>query len=169
MRNKPVFFVVFLMFAIFVNVLAPVTVCATTLIGADLGELTHAAIAVVRGRVAAVQGRWTDDRSAIETIVTLDVDEYWKGDLGPTVQFRVAGGLLGRFRSVVVGAPRFAVDDRVVVFLGTKGPMIPFVVGFSQGVYRIAGDSVVRGEPGRAPLSLGEFQARVRTLAGSAK
>src|SRR5439155_17550871 len=113
---------------------------ATTIVPADLGALSHDAIAIVRGRVAAVDGRWTDDRRTIETIVTLDVDEYLKGDLGRAVQFRVPGGLLGRFRSIVVGAPRFAVDDRVIVFLGSRGPMIPFIVGFSQGIYRVVRD-----------------------------
>jgi hypothetical protein len=159
-------------------------------IPADLGELTRDSIAIVRGRVAAVDGRWTDDRRAIETIVTLEVDEYLKGDLGESVQFRVPGGLLGRFRSIVVGAPRFAVDDRIIVFLGAKGPMIPYVVGFSQGVYRIVRDTsrgewrvtppplpsptdvpvkIVRGDSSRVPLTLNDFEARVRALAPSAK
>ena len=164
---------------------------ATTIVPADLGALSHDAIAIVRGRVAAVDGRWTDDRRTIETIVTLDVDEYLKGDLGRAVQFRVPGGLLGRFRSIVVGAPRFAVDDRVIVFLGSRGPMIPFIVGFSQGIYRVVRDGsrdtwrvtpplmpsaaidspvrIVRGDPARVPLALDEFEARVRALVGSSK
>src|SRR5690349_11681865 len=78
------------------------TVRATTLVPADLGELSRDAVAIARGRVAAVDGRWTDDRRGIETIVTLQVDEYLKGDLGAALRFRVPGGLLGRFRSVVV-------------------------------------------------------------------
>ena len=161
---------------------------ATTLVSAELGELTRDAIAIVRGRVVAVDGRWTDDRRGIETVVTLDVDEYLKGDLGAAVQFRLPGGLLGRFRSIVVGAPRFAVDDRVIVFLGAKGPMIPYLVGFSQGVYRVVRDPetrdawrvtppvapdgpapVVRGDPARAPLPLPVFEARVRALTESGR
>jgi len=162
---------------------------ATTLVPADLGELSRDALAIVRGRVVKVDGRWTDDRRGIETIVTLDVDEYLKGTLGPTVQFRVPGGLLGRFRSIVAGAPRFAVDDRVVVFLGAKGPMIPYLVGFSQGLYRVVRDpafrdawrvtppvpaadapaSVARGDASRVPLPLDVFEARVRALAGTGR
>jgi hypothetical protein len=161
---------------------------ATTLVPADLGELSRDALAIVRGRVVAVDGRWTDDRRGIETIVTLDVDEYLKGDLGATVRFRLPGGLLGRFRSIVVGAPRFTVDDRVVVFLGAKSPMIPYLVGFSQGVYRVVRDPagrdvwrvmppappdgpavVVRGDPARAPLPLQVFETRVRALAETSR
>jgi len=163
---------------------------ATVLIGADLGELARDARAIARGRVIAVDATWTSDRRTIETLVTLEVESYLKGALGETLQFRVPGGTLGRFRSLVVGAPAFEVDDRVVVFLGARGPSVPYVVGFSQGVYRIvrSGDrstwlvtppallpsaagsvTIVRGDPARRPLPLDEFEQRVRALAGGAR
>ena len=164
---------------------------ATTIVPADLGELTHDAVAIIRGRVVAVDGRWTDDRRTIETLITLQADAYLKGSLGGTVQFRVPGGLLGRFRSIVVGAPRFAVDDHVVVFLGAQGPMIPYLVGFSQGVFRVVRDPssgewrvtpppigpsaavtpvpIVRGDAARVPVPLADFESRVRSLVGSSK
>ena len=165
----------------------PKVASATIVVAADLGELSHDARAIAVGHVLAVDGRWTDDRQAIETIVTLAVDHYLKGSLGSTVQFRIAGGRLGRYRSVVVGAPNFAVDQRVVVFLGATGPMIPYVVGFNQGVYRIVAASdgsavvtppamlpaatvstrIVRGDPSRKPMPLMDFETRVRALAGS--
>jgi hypothetical protein len=163
---------------------------ATIVVPADLGELSRDARAIVRGRVAAVQGQWTEDRLTIETIVTLEVEDYLKGSFGTTVQFRVPGGELGRYRKVVVGAPEFVVDQHVVVFLGATGPMIPYVLGFNQGVYRLvpsddrtgwmvtppamlpaagAGTPIVRGDVTRKPLPLTEFAARVRALAGAAK
>src|SRR5438552_598118 len=110
---------------------------ATVLVGADLGELSREAVAIVRGRVVAVEARWGEGRRSIETIVTLQAERYLKGSLGDTVEFRVPGGELGRFRSMVVGAPAFVVDERVVVFLGARGPSIPHEVGFSQGVFRV--------------------------------
>jgi hypothetical protein len=176
--------------AMFVLTVA-VPVRATVLIGADLGQLAHDAVAIARGRVAAVDAQWTPDRRAIETLVTLEVDTYLKGALGGTVQFLVPGGSLGRYRSIVVGAPQFAVDDRVVVFLGARGPSVPYVVGFSQGVFRVvrSGDgstwlvtppapipsaapvpvTIVRGDPQRRPLPLNDFEQRVRALAGGAR
>jgi len=162
---------------------------ATVLVPADLGELARDARAIARGRVVAVDAQWTPDRRTIETLVTLEVESYLKGALGGTVQFRVPGGTLGRFRSIVVGAPEFAVDDRVVVFLGARGPSVPYVLGFSQGVFRIvrsgdgstwlvtppailpsaAGTAIVRGDPSRRPLPLSDFEQRVRALAGGAR
>jgi hypothetical protein len=163
---------------------------ATVLIPADLGELSRDALAIARGRVAALDAQWTADRGTIETIVTLEVESYLKGSLGSTLRFRVPGGELGRFRSIVVGAPAFNVDERVVVFVGARGPSVPYVLGMNQGVFRVsraADDSgwlvtspvlqppgvgavrVVRGDPSRRALPLGDFERTVRTLAGGAK
>ncbi len=105
---------------------------------ADLTEFSRDARAIVRGRVVALDPRWSDDRRSIETIVTLEVEGYLKGTFGQTVQFRVSGGTLGRFRSVTVGAPEFAIDEHIVVFLGANGPTVPHVLGLNQGVFRVA-------------------------------
>ena len=67
-----------------------------------------------------------------------DADAWLKGDLGATVRFRVPGGRLGRYRSLVVGAPKFEAGQQVVVFLGATPPSLPYVLGLSQGVFRVA-------------------------------
>lgn len=159
---------------------------ATVLVPADLGELSRDARAIARGRVMAVDPQWTEDHRTIETLVSIEVDAYLKGSLGSVVQFRVPGGSLGRFRSIMVGAPEFVVDQHVVVFLGAHGPSVPYVLGLSQGVFRIvqaAGGSgwlvtppamnpvtvptrVVRGDPARRPVPLADFEQRVRDLVG---
>jgi len=170
-------------------VMSGVAARATVLIPADLGELSRDALAIARGRVTALDAQWTEDRGTIETIVTLEVETYLKGSLGGTLRFRVPGGDLGRFRSVVVGAPAFAVDQRVVVFLGARGPSVPHVLGLSQGVFRlvraadnsgwmvtspiimpaVSGTSarLVRGDPARRAVALGDFEQTVRSLAGA--
>jgi hypothetical protein len=170
-------------------VAAATSVGATTIVPADLGELSRDAVAIARGRVADVRSQWTEDRGTVETIVTLEVEGYLKGSLGAMVRFRVPGGELGRYRTIVVGAPDFAVDQRVVVFLGAHGPTVPHIVGFNQGVFRVtraADDSgwvvspppaaaaaaavrIVRGDAARRPLPLADFEQQVRTLAGAAR
>ncbi len=159
---------------------------ATTLVPASLGELTRDAHAVALGRVAAVDGRWSDDHRSIETLVTLSVDSYLKGTFGRTVQFTVPGGSLGRYRTIFVGAPQFAVDERVVVFLAASGPALPHLVGFTQGVFRVlrspdapgwivkpspalpasALTGLLGGDRGRTALTLDDFAKQVRALAG---
>ena len=155
---------------------------ATVFIPAELSELSHDAVAIARGRVVAVDAQWTDRRRGIETIVSLETETYLKGSLGEVVQFRVPGGSLGRFRSIVVGAPQFTVGQRVIVFLGSRGPTVPYVLGMSQGVFRLVqsqGDWIVTPPPIVAttdrpivrgtlrPSPLGEFERQVRALAGT--
>lgn len=168
--------------------LVAASAAATVLVPADLAELSREAGAIVRGRVAAVEGQWTADRRGVETLVTLEVDAYLKGSLGETVTFKVPGGRLGRFRNLVVGAPELAVDQRILVFLGHRGPSIPYVLGLSQGVYRLAraGDAwlvtpivsaaasatpqkIVRGDPTRRPLALPAFERQVRSYVEAAR
>ena len=175
-----------LLFLIVLLVRWSLSASATVLVPADLGELAHEAGAIVRGRVAATETRWTGDRRAIETVVTIDVEASLKGSLGPTVQFVVPGGALGRYRSIFVGAPQFVVEERVVVFLGWRAPSYPYLLGLGQGVFRIAAGAnrsgafvtpppmiapaagavrIVRGDVARVPLPLAAFEQRVRALA----
>ena len=162
---------------------------ATVLLPADLGDLSRGAYAIARGSIEEVETRWTSaDHRSIETLVTLRADAWLKGDLGATVRFRVPGGRLGRYRSLVVGAPTFDAGQRVVVFLGAAPPAIPFVLGLSQGVFRVAASAagpvvtppaimpvaggprtVTRGDPSRRPIALADFERRVRALAQESK
>jgi hypothetical protein len=166
--------------------LAGATAGATVLIPTDLGDLSREAVAIVRGRVVAVDARWTPGRRGIETLVTVEAEAYLKGALGPLVQVRVPGGRLGRSRNLVVGAPEFAPGQRVVLFLGGRPPALPHIVGLGQGVYRVSSRDagwfvtpaavlpaaasagpvrIVRGDPARGSMSLATFEAQVRALA----
>ena len=166
---------------------------ATVYIAADLTTLASGAQVIAHGRVVALEPRWTDGRRAIETIVTLDVEDYMKGDFGSTLTLRVPGGDMGPYRSIMLGAPRFQPGDDVIVFLAAKGPAVPHLVGLAQGVFRVFVDAtsgqrvvrpevvempgaeavgaarVVRGDPSRRPLALARFEQQVRTLAGGAR
>lgn len=175
-----------LLLVICIGAVAPVR--ATTLVPADLGELSRDAYAIARGRVVTVEARWSDDRRRLETLVTLLAETYLKGALGSSVQFRVPGGQLGRFRSIVVGAPAFAPGQYVIVFLGARGPSIPYILGLSQGLFRVERETtgwmvtppailptgqpatpIVRGDPARRPMALDHFERQVRALAGGAR
>ena len=159
---------------------------ATVIVPADLSELSREARAIARGRVVAVDARWSDDRRSIETIVTMAAETYLKGQLGDVVQFRVPGGVLGRYRSITVGAPQFVAGDHVIVFLGAYGPQIPHVLGLNQGAFHMEQSSagewtvvppplltapgpIVRGRVARGPARLADFERDVRALVEQAK
>jgi hypothetical protein len=165
---------------------------ATTVVPADLADLTRAARVIARGRIVSVNPRWIDDRRAVETLVTLAPDAYLKGSFGPLVQFRVPGGQIGRYRRVVVGAPRFVAGQTVIVFLGSRSPALPYIIGLNQGLFRVTrareGAAQVIPPPTvhewtagtrngsrihvaptnriRRPIALVEFEQQVRRLIG---
>jgi hypothetical protein len=154
---------------------------ATVLAPADLAEIAAAAVAIVHGRVTAVVSDWRDDRRGIETTVIVRASDYLKGNLGPQVSFRVPGGQIGPYRSIMPGAPAFLEGEEVVVFLSAAGGSGSHMVGFSQGVYRVrtdsAGRQVLRGGPllagssaerasgrGSRPATLTDLAARLQTI-----
>ena len=160
---------------------------AAVLVPAELGELAREARVIVHGRVVSVQGVWTAGRRTIETVVTMEVTTALKGQPGREVSLRVPGGELGRYRSVLVGAPVFREGQEVIVFLGGAGPSLPHLLGLGQGVYRVRRDPrsgaalvappfvasadatairVQRGDPARRTVSLEEFSRQVQGAIG---
>jgi hypothetical protein len=160
---------------------------ATLLLPAEFGELVASSAAVVHGQVVELRAQWVQGRRLIETEVVVDVVEYFKGNLGDRLTFRVPGGVLGSYQTVMVGAPRFEEGDEVVLLLTSRDPLPPVPTGLSQGVFRVrrghgtapdvvppppiftgSAGKVVRGSAARRPLSLATFAAEVRRLATSA-
>jgi hypothetical protein len=161
---------------------------ATVLVPADLAELSRSAAVIVRGTVVAVRPEWAEGRRRIETVVTVEVAQALKGDPGRTLSFKIPGGDMGRYRSLMVGAPSFHEGEEVVLFLGARAPALPYLLGLGQGVYRIQRDSrtgaarvlspaliadndqpvtVRRGDAARHSLSLDAFAAQVRAAMAS--
>lgn len=178
------------------SLLAALVICvatspaaAITVAPMSFTELVHASSSVVYARVADVQGRWTDDRRSIESIVTVEVLTPFKGAPGETLTLSVPGGRAGRFINLWPGAPTFASGDLVVLFLTSRGPRLPGPTGLTQGIYRVMADGrsgamlvmpplmgdlgpdtrIVRGDPRRRPLSLPDFEAAVRAVQGAGR
>lgn len=161
---------------------------ALVVVPVDLEQLARMSPVIVHGTVTDVRPQLALDRRRIDTFVSLDVSEYVKGSLGPELTFRVPGGEFGRYRTIVPGAPSFDPGDEVVLFLGADGPSFPYIVGLSQGVFRIAADaqtgekrvltppteaslngnerpqSVIRGDPNRRPMPVAQFISAVRAV-----
>jgi len=158
---------------------------AMTYVSVDFPTLVGQAHAIAVGRVVAVEPRWREGRRGIETALTLAVDQYLKGDLGRTVTLSVPGGQMGRYRSVMPGAPAFTEGEEVVLFLTADATRAAHVLGLGQGVFRIMTDRVrgerlvvpeiltsaqgtptriVRGDSTRRPMPLDQFTTTVRSL-----
>ena len=161
---------------------------ATVFAPADLTQHVLIARAIVYGRIVDQRPQLTDDHRRVDTLVTIQVATYLKGDLGSTVTFRVPGGKLGRYRTFVLDAPHFIPGEDVVLLLSARGPSIPYVLGLNQGVFRVVPDlvtgerrvtptplvgegtdwtPVVRGDPARRSLLLTDFARQVQRILGA--
>ncbi len=127
--------------ALLTLVLAIASADAVTLARLSFAQLTADADVVVYGRVSGVRGQWTADRHGIESLVTVEAYDYLKGRYGETVMFKTPGGQVGDTMNVWPGAPTFRAGDLVVVFLASRGPTIPSLVGLTQGVLRVSVDA----------------------------
>jgi hypothetical protein len=158
---------------------------ATVLVPGSLADLVRDAQVIVCGRVTEVSAQWADGRRRIESVVVIEASGYLKGDYGGRLAFKVPGGAIGRYQSVMMGAPVFRPGDDVILFLGAEGPELPHLIGFSQGVLRLARDQhtgrllvqpppaaaarartlpVRRGDLSRRPIPYEEFAARIQAL-----
>ena len=161
-------------------------VSASTFLSAEFREVVAGASVIVRGRVADVRAI----RSAsgdIESAVTIAVETSLKGSSEAFVSMRLPGGTVGRYRTVMVGAPVMQVGERAVFFLKPGPGNTLWPVGLSQGIYRIAltgvgrplglvhapvvpgvttnaSGPVIRGDVRRKSLPVSEFESLVRLL-----
>lgn len=160
------------------------TTLASTFLTAELREVVSDAATVVRGRVTDVRAV-RSPAGEVESIVTIAVESVLKGAADAFVSMRVPGGTIGRYRTVMTGAPVMRVGDRAVFFL-KRGPGNAFwPVGLSQGIYRVtmsgggsgaiaapivsgvttnASGPVVRGDARRKALPVAEFESLVRLV-----
>jgi hypothetical protein len=168
---------------------------ATVLVPAEFKEIVGGSQVIAYARIVDVRPQWADGRRWIDSVVTAAVVSYLKGGSDQeTISFKVPGGQLGRYRSVVVGAPSFRRGDEAVLFLKTQDDGLPNVFGLNQGVFRVRLDDrtgermvvpppamkadeaspdpqrLVRGAADRRPLAFDAFGARVReAMAATAK
>lgn len=167
--------------AVLAAALVSIPLDATVIVPAGLQTLAVEARAIVWGRVTEVRAQVRPGTRRIDSYIVFAVDEALKGEPGAHVVFRTLGGELGRYRTIVHGAPVFKLGDEAVVFLG-KGT-VPYPIGLSHGVFRVHRDRVTgerrviappmlldpkgaltvrRGDGTRVPMTAVNFAALVR-------
>jgi hypothetical protein len=111
---------------------------ATMIVPFDLGGLVDQASDVVVARVEARASRWSSDKRAIYTEVTLRVEHALKGTSreGDAVTVRTEGGSVDGIGMRVQGAAYFTVGEEVVAFLERRGAAL-WTVGMAQGKMRV--------------------------------
>ena len=114
----------------------------TTMLRAEVPELTRSAALVIRGTVVRAESRWTGDHRRIVTEVEVQVVETWKGTSSTTtVRIVQPGGQVGDIGQRVSGLASFSMGEDVVVFLQHTGPVQYRVAGLAQGKYHVTADA----------------------------
>lgn len=155
---------------------------------ASLRDLAAEAALIVRGRVTDVRAVALGGEG-IESVATVVVERVLKGDAPAFVSVHVPGGVIGRYRRVMVGAPTLRPEQSAVFFLvrGRDNGWRP--LGLSAGVVRVrrepvtgrllvhparlltdpaSAGPVVRGDTARRSVAVDEFEAMVAlVLAGA--
>ena len=170
--------------------LMSVAASATVTIPTEFKEVVADASLIARGRVTDVRAVAAREQG-VETLATIAIEAVLKGDPSDFVTIRVPGGVIGRYRYVMVGAPTFAVGQEGVFFLKRDTTLNAWrPIGLGLGIYRVqaepvtgrpvvapplvagqtaAAGPVVRGDPARRSMAVPEFESLVRlVMAGQA-
>jgi len=109
----------------------------TTLVKKSLAELLSESDGIVVGTVSDLKSRY-DKKKDLQTFVRLTDLKIVHGHYdGSSLTLQMQGGEINGNVLEVQDSPKFAVKDRVVLFLKDNGhELVPFV-GWTQGVFRV--------------------------------
>lgn len=102
-------------------------------------DLADNSVEIISGEVTDIQSHWNEDKTYIFTSVTVRVEESFKGvvDAESFIIIEVPGGEVGEIGLAVEHAPRFEIDEEVIVFLKPFEKAAYRVTGWEQGKYTV--------------------------------
>ncbi len=146
-------------------------------VSVSVEELARTSDAVVRGKVAGGQARWSDDHLRISTTWEVRSQAVLRGRAPGVVRVVVPGGVVGRIAQRNDAAPSLAPGEEVVLFLRRAGPDAFYVSELAQGKFSVrgavaapdlsrfsfVGSSARAGERRSEEMPLRELERRVRS------
>jgi hypothetical protein len=97
--------------------------------------------AIVHGTVVRSWAAWDDQRAAIWTHYEIRVSDWLKGSRATSIQISEPGGSLDGMHTQIIGAPRYAVGEEVVVFADKTPIGYLRTCGWSQGKFLVSSQS----------------------------
>jgi hypothetical protein len=104
-------------------------------------DLTDESTAVLYGKCSKIKSEWNDKKDLIFTYVTIEPEEYLKGNLGSEAVILVPGGRVGDIIYEVSETPVFYEGEEVAAFIWTNPSGKNLVTGGYQGKMKIEKDS----------------------------
>src|SRR3989442_249378 len=128
------------------------------------GAPARAADAIVVGTVRYIESVAAPD-GAINTLVTVEVEQEAKGHVGRVVVLKQPGGSVGGRRLWLAGSPDFTVNDRELLFLSAYRDGTARTTAFGMGQFHLSTDpltGVTHAERTLDGLVVGAHGARRR-------
>jgi hypothetical protein len=87
-------------------------------IQSDIQSLSKGADVILTGKVTKQNSSWNKDKTRIYTDVSVEVDEYLKGNSSnKTIVVTTPGGEVGEVGELYTHMPRFSKDEEVLLFV----------------------------------------------------
>jgi len=122
--------------------LLPVGVTRAQVLKTSVKDLTKESTAVLYGKCSKIKCEWNENRSIIYTYVTIEPEEYIKGNLGAEAVVAVPGGRVDDIIYEVSEMPFFTEGEEVVAFIWTNTSGKNLVTGGFQGKMKIKKDKL---------------------------
>lgn len=118
----------------------------------SVGDLTRQAELVIVGKVAGIRSEWNDNRTRIQSRVTVAVSQVIKGDgAGSAITIVTPGGEVDGVGELYTDMPTFRQEEDVLVFARKD----------SQGNLRVAA-----GQQGKISLHMDEVSGKMMIAGG---
>lgn len=126
------------LFLIGLGLLAAVASQATTLARMSFDELTRQATSIARAKCIGSTSIWRNGEIWTET--EFELVEQNKGTLSGIFRVSMPGGRVAHLQSRVDGVPGFVAGEEVYLFLWKGQSSENYLLGWTQGTFRIARD-----------------------------
>jgi hypothetical protein len=129
-----------------------------------LEDLAKKAEVIVVGKVTDVRSEWNADKTKIITKVSLDVDEYVKGEpAGKTMVITHMGGEVDGVGELYSHTPAFSKGEDVLVFVKKDNKNNLNVAGGNEGKFKVTKNESTGERMLQSNLSLKNFTSMVKT------
>ena len=136
-RLKPTARLPRLLLALGLSTVVAANAHATVVPAVGLDQMISDAELIVRGTVAEIEPRWSDDKSTIYTYVTFSDVSVIHGQLFGPLTLRFEGGEIGKHRLEVDGMPAFRKGEEEILFVRGNDVAASPVVGLFQGRFKV--------------------------------
>lgn len=136
---------------------------ATSVLAPNFDALVNRADLIFSGRIVAQRAEWRGDNSqrSIVTLVSVAVQEVYKGKAESVVALQFLGGRIGDVSLDVAEVPKFQPGERVILFVEGNGVNASPLVGFFHGKFSLqrdpSGMETVRQHDGRPLGAIAEI------------